>query len=410
MNQPRNKVLEHRCRLHRLTAKIVVLVISLVLARSTTAQQYTSIPSPRADGKQAWIVDTTGKISQEAIEHVNALGDEILRKVNKEVTVVVIGTTGGPTLATYGTQLFNHWGVGKWGFGSQFRNDGILLIVAMEDRWAEIILGKGIDDDRKIRTAQQIVDDIVVPYCAAGDPSSGVYEGMRTCATRLLAVSELDSPDQLPSVSARGGGIRARIRQLPRRGFFAWWAWAWPWALGFGLIGGVISIVSGRYYLRYRSRKCPKCELQMVLLKEDDDDRYLLDPEIVEERLGSVDYDVWACRNCNEVQKIRYGRLFTRYSRCPQCWYITVYRIESVLMPATYSHGGRVRVVEECHSCNYQRSYTYQTPRRVRVNSSSGGRSGGWSSGGMGGWSGGRGGGSGFGGGSSSGRSAGGGW
>ena len=155
----------------------------------------------------------------------------------------------------------------------------------------------------------------------------------------------------------------------------------------------------GRYYLRYRPRHCPNCSEEMILLKEDKDDTFLEDPEIVEENLGSVDYDVWACLKCEEVLKLRYGKLFTRYSKCPKCWYITVHRIERVLVNATYTHGGKVRVVERCKSCNYHRSYSYQTPMKVRSTSSGSGSS-----------FGGGGGGSGFGGGSSSGGGAGGGW
>jgi uncharacterized protein len=191
--------------------------------------------------------------------------------------------------------------------------------------------------------------------------------------------------------------VRAKVRQHKRRGPITWW----PWILGFTGVGGVCAVFGGRYYLRYRPRHCPNCAEEMILLKEDKDDTFLEDPEIVEENLGSVDYDVWACLKCEEVLKLRYGKLFTRYSKCPKCWYITVHRIERVLVNATYTHGGKVRVVERCQSCNYHRSYSYHTPMKVRSTSSSSGSGSSFGGGG---------GGSGFGGGSSSGGGAGGGW
>jgi uncharacterized protein len=276
-----------------------------------------------------------------------------------------------------------------------FRNDGILVLVALEDRRCRICLGKGINGKRKEKTGKQIIDDVMVPYLSDEDPNSAVYEGTRACATRLLAVAELDSPPSLPSVVA-DGRVRAKVRQHKRRGPIA----MWPWFLGIAGVGGVCAVVGGRYYMRYRTRYCPHstCQNEMVLLKEDQDDQFLEDPERVEETLGSVDYDVWACLECEEVIKIRYGKLFTRYSKCPDCWYVTVHRIERTLVPATYDHGGKVRVSEDCKSCNYHRTYNYYTPRRVRSKSSGSG------------FGGGSGGGSGFGGGSSSGGGASGGW
>ena len=45
----------------------------------------------------------------------------------------------------------------------------------------------------------------------------------------------------------------------------------------------------------------------MVRLTEAEDDTYLDRGEQTEERLGSVDYDVWGCRLCDNVVKLRYG-------------------------------------------------------------------------------------------------------
>jgi len=369
-----------------------------IFSSRADAQTIHQIPSPRADGAKAWMVDTTGTISEEAIAHINTLCEEVHQKVNKEIAVVVISSTSGQDQLAFGTDLFNLWGVGKTGYGTTFREDGILFLAAINDRRAAIALGNGIDDDGDVRNAQQIIDDVVIPLFAEGDPHSAMYEGTRACATRLLAVADLDSPVTLPSVAGREA-VRANVRQQQRRGFWSWF----PWILGFAGIGGIFSLIGGRYYLRYRARTCPHCSAKMVLLCEEKDDEHLADPEVIEEQLGSVNYDVWACRECDQVLKIRYGKLFTRYSKCPKCWYITVYRIEGTVIAASYSHGGKVRVNEECKACHYHRTYYYHTPKKVRPSSSS--SSGGWSSGGGGGRSS-----SGFGGGSSSGRGASGGW
>ena len=119
---------------------------------------------------------------------------------------------------------------------------------------------------------------------------------------------------------------------------------------------------------------CETCRLDRVLLTEVQDDDFLNKPQRIEEEIGSVDYDVWACLECEDVIKLRYGRWMTRYSRCPDCSYVTRFKITETVVRATTMNGGLVRVKEFCKNCDYQHTYTYATPRKQ---SSSSGSSGG---------------------------------
>lgn len=369
--------------------------------------EFNQIPSPRPDG---WITDLSKKISAESVAHVNMVCEEIHDRLGREMCVVVVDTIGlksepGRNSAhrKYATRLFNHWGVGKQGFpglSGEYRNNGVLLFVALDDRAAEIVLGDGIDDKEKERIADQIMQNVIVENFKNDDPHSAVYEGIRAVGTRIYSVTDLDSPNMLPSVSISGKKVnKQRHRQ---RGFMGWLPVALPFILGGGVLGLIGLVVGGRYYMRHRPRVCPACNLNMIRLEEEQDDAFLEEPEQVEEWLGSVDYDVWGCAPCEEIIKVRYGKLFTRYSKCPSCWYITVLKVEDVLQRATYNIGGIVRVSEDCKSCNYHKTYNYRTPKKVKSSSGSSSFGSGGSFGG--------GGGSGFSGGSSSGGGASGRW
>ena len=164
---------------------------------------------------------------------------------------------------------------------------------------------------------------------------------------------------------------------------------ALPWLLGIGGVGLIGSFFGVRHYLRYRSRMCETCRLERVLLTEVQDDEFLNEPQRIEEKIGSVDYDVWACLECEDVVKLRYGRWLTRYSRCPDCSYVTRFKITETVIRATTRNGGLVRVKEFCKHCDYHHVYTYATPRIQKSSGSSGGsvfsgRSGGSSSSGGG--------------------------
>lgn len=342
----------------------------------------TNIPSPRPEG---WVVDLTNTLSIVEIDHINRVCDEVHQKIGREMTVVVIDSTNGTHHRTFATQLFNHWGV-----GGAFRNNGIVLMAAIKDRQAEIVLGKGIDSKEQQRVAQRIMDETIVPNFQSDDPGSAMYEGIRSCATRILMISELEAPTELPGVALK----RAELKKFQRRKELL------PWLLGALGLGGVGLVFGGRYWIRYRPRDCEVCHDGRVLLDEDKDDDFLEKPERLEEQLGSVDYDVWACLTCEEVLKIRYGKLWTRFCHCPKCEFTTKSKITRTLVQATTSHGGKVLVEESCRNCDYHSQHTYRTPRVVKSSSSSSSFGGGGSSGG----------GSGFGGGSSSGGGASGSW
>lgn len=352
------------------------------------------IPSPRL--KKQWITDLSGTVSAEAVEYINRVGDEVNEALGREMCVVVIDTTSGRQHRQFATELFNYWGVGKPGIPGApgvWRNNGVMLFVAVKDRQAEIVLGDGIDGREQERVAQKIIDDIVVPNFAAGDGDSALYQGFRACATRIFLLADSTTPPTLPS--AVGKSIQPRGPKRKQRGPVTWL----PFLIGGGVVGGIGLLIGGRYYMRYRPRECEKCKLQMVLLREEQDDDFLDPAQRLEEHLGSVDYDVWACLECEDVLCLRYGSFFTRYSTCPECRYVTVLKIENTIIAATYSHGGKVRVVEDCKNCTYEHHYVYRTPKLVKSSSSS-------SSSGFGGG----GGGSGFSGGRSSGGGASGGW
>jgi uncharacterized protein len=138
----------------------------------------------------------------------------------------------------------------------------------------------------------------------------------------------------------------------------------------------------------------------MRLLSEAEDDAMLTREEGLEERLGSVDYDVWVCRQCDQRLVIPYRKWFSKYTECPKCRRRTCETITVTVRAATTVSTGEQRIHRACQSCGFRDSRIETIPMIV-VTASSGGSGGGSSSGGGGG------GGSSFGGGSAGGGGAG---
>ena len=131
--------------------------------------------------------------------------------------------------------------------------------------------------------------------------------------------------------------------------------------------------------------------MPMTRLADANDDAVLEEGQQAEERIGSVDYDVWKCRACGHHYTLRYPKWSSRYTQCPQCHHRTTSSTETVIAPATSTASGSARVVETCAFCTFRREHTKVLPR----NQPSGSPSSGSSSRGSGGFGGGRSGGGG---------------
>jgi uncharacterized protein len=351
----------------RPAVSILVLACLLAQAAVAPAEPVGSIPDPRPAG---FAVDLTGTVPAATIEGLNRLGAEVKARTTGEVVVVVVRTTGGAAPRAFATELFNAWEI-----GDRDRHNGVLLFVALDDRGAEIILGDGVNSDAEVRVSDRIMAEEVVARFRAGDAPGGIFCGALALAEEILKVApgalggDIESSGAIP---ARPAAPAAEPRASPAPAGDGGDSGLGP--LGLAGAGVGVAGVSGlvlRSLLRRRPRKCPGCGRKMVRLSEEADDQHLTGPERVEEKIGSVDYDIWHCAACNQALKVRYGAFFTSYGKCGKCGYKTKSSTSTTIRAATYSSGGQVRVDESCRNCSFRNSYTRSTPRLVKPSSSS---------------------------------------
>lgn len=378
-------------------------------------QPLDQIPNPRkTDG--GWVVDMAGVLSAEQKAQLNRIISILERETGAEVAVVILRRTQGATPKEYATELFNRWGVGK-----RDADNGVLMLVALDDRRVEIETGYGMEAIIPDAVAGEILDTAVVPRFRKGDIAGGVIAGVEAIAERIRkaqASGAYEPPtDTVPYVVPTPTDDYAPARPAP-----------FPLPLaGLLVLGGSVGLLA--YLLRERPPKCPVCLKPMSLLDEQADDEYLNELQRTEERLGSVNYHVWKCEHCGMLEIHPKVALLTTYQRCPKCQGYTVQETTRLVRAATYARSGLELVSYKCKNprCDYREVKERRLPRLERVDydwSHShrsrrrdddwfiGGGFGGWSSGGgsssggSGGWSSG----GGFGGGSSGGGGAGRSW
>lgn len=132
------------------------------------------------------------------------------------------------------------------------------------------------------------------------------------------------------------------------------------------------------YYLfrkrlyRNHPRQCKQCKGDMEKLSEKADDEYLSEGQRTEEKIRSVDYDVWKCKNCQSTEVWFYLNRFSKYEPCPKCKTIA-YKVISrrTVVSATYSSSGSGEEVRKCSFCGHEKKSTYSIAKLVASTSSS---------------------------------------
>lgn len=295
--------------------------------------------------------------------------------------------TEASTFEQFATGLFNHWGI-----GDAEADNGIMLLLAHGDRNVRIEVGAGYGS-RLDATMQDIVDRSLMPKFRSGSFEAGLVSGTNAILMQLNA-RDLRGPveSHKPSKTAKQAWL-TWVRSLP----------LWLTSI-LGGAASLLSFLAVKRYLRLRPRRCPECSGKMVRLDESAEDDYLDAGQQSEEILGSVDYDIWHCSDCDEQTTEFYKNAFKSHEICSECFNRTVSVHRSTEQAATISRHGVDLETSSCFHCDHQSERRITTPRLMDLDSDSGsGGSSGFSppSGGAGSF---------FGGGSSSGGGAGGSW
>jgi uncharacterized protein len=398
--------------------------------------------------------DFANLLSPEDRQALEKLSHDVGEQTTAELDIVTVKSLDGQTVEAYAVELFNNWGIGK-----RATNNGVLLLVAPNERRMWITTGYGVEALLPDSLAGEIRDKHIIPHFKQQDFAGGIKDGANAIAAVLLSdpAAARGDPNSGPVLArtARSRAIFANyavastgvvlfivgLIVIWKRlystisfavvsliaatfiGSAAYLIWRAPHHEQlFGWFGGAASATVAAWgynlakYRRFGPHGCSKCGTRLELLSELNEDPKLSSVQQLEEKIGSVDYDVWVCPACLNNDTERYINAFSSFRDCPKC-HARTYKedAQKTLVPATTISSGTAEIEGRCVSCNYKSIRRVKLPMIVITTSSNSGASSGGSFGGFGGGGGGggggfSGGGGGFGGGSSGGGGAGGGW
>lgn len=147
------------------------------------------VPVPALTGR---VVDLTGALSTPDRQAIEAKLAAFEQKKGSQVAVLVMPSLGGETIEDFATRVTDRWKLGRAGV-----DDGVLLLVAMQERRMRIQVGTGVEGALTDALSKRIIAEQMTPLFRAGDFPGGINAGVDGI---LAAVSG----EALPPPRAKG--------------------------------------------------------------------------------------------------------------------------------------------------------------------------------------------------------------
>jgi uncharacterized protein len=160
-----------------------------------------------ADGMPAsYVVDEAGIISADARQTLAGMLQELEQKTGAQMIVLTVPTTEGIPIEQFALQKAEAWKLGQKG-----KDNGLLMVIAVNDRKYRIEVGYGLESVVPDSLAGSIARSYLVPQFKAGNYTKGVTDTASVIATTIAGAQgvKLSGVPEVTPVQKRSQGFPA---------------------------------------------------------------------------------------------------------------------------------------------------------------------------------------------------------
>lgn len=140
------------------------------------------------------VVDTANALSASTRATLREQALQLQARKGAQLQVLVVPSVGDDGIEAYAQRVFEQWQLGRAGV-----DDGVLLLVALQDRRVRIQTGYGLEGTIPDAYAARIIDKAIVPRLREGDLDQGLLDGSKV----LVALIDGDPLPPQEDSSAR---------------------------------------------------------------------------------------------------------------------------------------------------------------------------------------------------------------
>jgi uncharacterized protein len=136
----------------------------------------------------ARVTDLTGTLSPSQRDALEQELRAFETRKGSQIAVLIVPTTQPEVVEQYALRVAESWKLGRKGV-----DDGVLLLIAKDDRALRVEVGYGLEGVIPDAVANRVIDEIIVPFFKQGDFYGGIQAGVSRL-TRLVDGEPLPPP------------------------------------------------------------------------------------------------------------------------------------------------------------------------------------------------------------------------
>lgn len=157
-------------------------------------------PKPTA-AAGIYVQDYAQVLSAEDKRRLLSIGQELDNKTTAQLAVVTVKNLDGQPIEDYALSILREWGI-----GSKEKNNGALIVVAVQDRRSRIEVGYGLERLLTDGLTGRIQDQAMIPYFRKGNYAAGIVNGYAVTASLIAK----DAGVQLASINSEQIAVPAK--------------------------------------------------------------------------------------------------------------------------------------------------------------------------------------------------------
>ena len=174
------------------------LIGLLLVAQAGMASAAPVIPAKPTNS--IYVQDYAGVLTSSTEKQLNALGEQLQQKTKAQVVIVTVKSLGGASLEEFALEIMR-----KWGVGDNKLNNGVVLLVATQDRKSRIEVGYGLEGALPDAKTGRIQDTYMLPSFRNNDYEKGIVNGyvvlLQEAAKEYGQTIELDKKSKATTAS-----------------------------------------------------------------------------------------------------------------------------------------------------------------------------------------------------------------
>ncbi len=143
------------------------------------------------------VTDLTGTLTAAQVQALESRLAAFEAQKGSQIAVLIVPTTRPEDIAQFGIRVADAWKIGR-----KKVDDGLILIVAKDDRTLRIEVGYGLEGAIPDAIARRVIAETIAPHFRAGDFAGGIDAGV----AQLMQLIEGESlPEPAPQQTANNG-------------------------------------------------------------------------------------------------------------------------------------------------------------------------------------------------------------